>query len=135
MVNPADPREMYSNQEKIGEGAAAEIFKATDPDGNEVAIKKMKLTPQNTKLFTSEIIIMKSAAHENVVKYYDSFIVDKNILWVVMELMTGGCITDMLEVFEEFPLGESQIARICLDVRTFFSFKKPFFCTLNLSFQ
>lgn len=116
LVNPADPREIYSNEEKIGEGAAAEIFKATDPNGNQVAIKKMKLTPQNSKLITSEIIIMKSAAHENVVKYYDSYIIDKNMLWVVMELMTGGCITDILEAFEEFPLEESHIARICLDV-------------------
>jgi len=115
LVNPADPREIYTNESKIGEGAAAEIYKATDPQGRDVAIKKMKLTPANTTLFTSEILIMKNANHPNIVEYYDSFIVDKNILWVVMELMTGGCITDILEAFEEFPLNESHIARICLD--------------------
>ena len=76
----------------------------------------MKLTPQNTKLFTSEIVIMKNAAHFNIVDYFDCFIVDKNILWVVMELMTNWCITDILDAWDELKPTEEQIARICLDV-------------------
>jgi len=48
------------------------------------------------------------------VEYNDSFIVDNNKLWVVMELMDGGCLTDVLEQFDRVKLDESQISHVCL---------------------
>ena len=76
----------------------------------------MKLTAQNTKLITAEIAIMKSAVHPNVVDYYDSYLVDESVLWVSMELMSSGSITDILDAFDEYQVEETHIARICLDV-------------------
>jgi len=61
----------------------------------------------------TEINIMKSSKHENIVEYIDSFIVENNKLWVVMELMDGGCLTDVLEQFEFVRLNEAQIAYAC----------------------
>jgi serine/threonine protein kinase len=67
---------------KIGEGAAGEVFVATDSrDGQQVAIKKMALRADNMKLLVTEIGIMKDSQHENITGYFDSFIVDNN-LWV-----------------------------------------------------
>ena len=117
LVSEQDPREIYKDQEKIGSGSVAEVYRATDPSGRIVALKKMKLTAQNTKLITSEIVIMQEAAHPNVVEYYDSYLLDQNILWVAMEFMPSGCVTDILDAWEEYKLDERHIARICLDVR------------------
>lgn len=55
---------------------------------------------------------MKTSDHPNIVKYHDSFLVN-NSLWVVMEFMDGGCLTDILEEYDTVPLSESQIAYIC----------------------
>jgi len=57
---------------------------------------------------------MKESIHPNVVRYQDSFIVDQNFLWVVMELMDGGCLTDVLEMYDQLPLSETQVAYVCL---------------------
>jgi serine/threonine protein kinase len=82
--------------------------------GRDVAIKKMPLTPQNAKLLCTEISIMKTSKHPNIVEYIDAFLVDDK-LWVVMEFMGGGCLTEILEQFEHIQLTEEQIALICLD--------------------
>jgi hypothetical protein len=120
LVSPPAHKEFYSNLNKIGEGAAGEVFIADWAEkGIEVAIKTMTITQENVHLLCTEINIMKSSKQENIVEYIDSFIVeakDNNPtkLWVVMELMDGGCLTDVLEQFERVRLDESQIAHVCL---------------------
>jgi len=110
LVNKGDPTELYINPKLVGEGAAGQVYLATNAQTREqVAIKKMELTAQNIKLLTSEIHIMKESTHENVVHYYDSFRVE-NQLWVVMEYMGGGCLTEILEQFEYVKMNEKQIA-------------------------
>lgn len=74
----------------------------------------MPLSNQNVELVTTEISIQKSCNHHSIVEYFDSYLV-KNELWVVMEFMGGGCLTDILDQFESVRLSESHIARICLD--------------------
>lgn len=112
LINHADPQSIYTNMKKIGEGAAGEVFVATDSrNGQQVAIKKMALRPDNMKLLVTEIGIMKDSNHENITSYFDSFIVDNN-LWVAMELMGGGCLTEVLEQFESVQMNEEQIARV-----------------------
>eukprot|EP01130_Rhizamoeba_saxonica_P000660 TRINITY_DN10606_c0_g1_i1.p1 TRINITY_DN10606_c0_g1~~TRINITY_DN10606_c0_g1_i1.p1 ORF type:complete len:422 (+),score=132.41 TRINITY_DN10606_c0_g1_i1:31-1296(+) len=109
----ADPYDLYTDIEKIGEGAAGEVYCAIDIGTNdEVAIKQIPLNASNMRLLASETSIMKSSVHENIVKYMDSYIV-KNTLWVVMELMDGGCLTEILEQFQVLQLSEAEIAYVC----------------------
>jgi len=114
LVNKVDnPRELYVNLEKCGEGAAGEVFLATEKStSRQIAIKKMDLGKENAKLLVTEISIMKTSRHESIIEYIDSFAVDGQ-LWVVMEFMDGGCLTDILEEYESVQLTELQIAYIC----------------------
>eukprot|EP01125_Pyxidicula_operculata_P016771 TRINITY_DN57_c0_g2_i1.p1 TRINITY_DN57_c0_g2~~TRINITY_DN57_c0_g2_i1.p1 ORF type:complete len:492 (-),score=114.93 TRINITY_DN57_c0_g2_i1:177-1652(-) len=113
----SDPvrRDGYTDFVKIGEGAAGEVYLANSKErGGKVAVKKMPVNSENVKLLCTEIVIMKESKHDNIVEYIDSFIVENNQLWVVMELMDGGCLTDVLEQFDNVRLNEGQIAHVCL---------------------
>jgi serine/threonine protein kinase len=82
--------------------------------GKKVAIKQMELSEQPRKeLIVNEIVVMKESHHPNVVNYLDSFLVKSSELWVIMEYMEGGALTD---VIENNKLSEVQIAAICLEV-------------------
>lgn len=95
--------------------ASGMVFVAkTLATGKKVAIKQMDLAQQPRKeLIVNEIIVMKESEHPNVVNYLEAFLVKSSELWVVMEFMEGGALTD---VIENNKLQEDQIAAICLEV-------------------
>jgi len=79
-------------------------------NGKIVAIKKMELSRQPRKeLIISEIEVMRECRHANIVNYVESYLVS-NELWVVMEYLEGGALTD---VVTETVLNEAQMAGIC----------------------
>lgn len=83
--------------------------------GKKVAIKQMDLSAQPRKeLIVNEILVMKESQHSNIVNFLDSFLIKGTDLWVVMEFMEGGALTD---VIENNTLEEDQIASICFEVR------------------
>lgn len=82
--------------------------------GKKVAIKQMDLAQQPRKeLIVNEIVVMKESHHPNVVNFLDAFLIKTDELWVVMEYMEGGALTD---VIENNKLHENQISAICLEV-------------------
>lgn len=116
LVSKKDPHSLYKDMEKIGEGAAGEVFSAISiATGKQCAVKKMEINGENMKLLITEIGIMKTSHHENIVDYCDSYMIDDRQLWVVMEYMNGGCLTDILELFEDIKMTEYQIAACCRD--------------------
>ena len=56
---------------------------------------------------------MKESQHPNIVNFLESYLVKGNELWVVMEYMEGGALTD---VIENNTLEEDQISSISLEV-------------------
>ena len=82
--------------------------------GAVVALKQMNLTQQPKKeLIINEILVMRDNQQKNIVNYVDSFLSGDD-LWVVMEYLAGGSLTD---VVTETILNEAQIAAICKEVR------------------
>ncbi|KAI9464232.1 Pkinase-domain-containing protein [Boletus coccyginus] len=93
----ADPTKLYRNLVKIGQGASGGVYTAFQVGTNlSVAIKQMDLDKQPKKdLIINEILVMRASRHPNIVNYIDSFL-HKNDLWVVMEYMEGGSLTDVV---------------------------------------
>ncbi|WVQ83980.1 hypothetical protein IAT38_006125 [Cryptococcus sp. DSM 104549] len=114
VVSKEDPSMLYSKIKKVGQGASGMVFVAkTLATDKKVAIKQMDLAQQPRKeLIVNEIIVMKESQHPNVVNFLDAFLVRSSELWVVMEYMEGGALTD---VIENNKLSEGQISAICLE--------------------
>jgi len=111
-----DPRDVYDSFDKIGEGAGGEVFICFDIKTKEsVAIKKIEISKQNLQLLIAEIYIMKACVHKNIVRFYDCYLLD-GFLWVAMEFMSAGSLTDILEIFEYMQLNEEHIAYICKEI-------------------
>uniref|UniRef100_V9L547 non-specific serine/threonine protein kinase n=1 Tax=Callorhinchus milii TaxID=7868 RepID=V9L547_CALMI len=111
VVNAGDPREYLDNFIKIGEGSTGIVCIATEkPTGKQVAVKKMNLRKQQRReLLFNEVVIMRDYHHDNVVDMYNSYLVGDE-LWVVMEYLAGGSLTD---VVTETCMDEGQIAAVC----------------------
>ena len=114
ICSTGDPMKKYKNLNKIGQGASGGVYKATDVATNHcVAIKQMNLEQQPKKdLIINEILVMKDSKHKNIVNFLDSFL-RQGDLWVIMEYMEGGSLTDVVT----FNLmTEGQIAAVCREV-------------------
>ena len=132
VVSQSNPLESYNKQKKIGQGASGSVYvariKDNAPSGTardivrqfgpraQVAIKQMDLRSQPRKeLIVNEIIVMKESRHDNIVNFLDAFLQEDTFeLWVVMEFMEGGALTDVID--NNPSIQEDQIATICLEV-------------------
>nr|XP_032833632.1 serine/threonine-protein kinase PAK 3-like isoform X1 [Petromyzon marinus] len=111
IVSVGDPNKKYARFEKIGQGASGTVYTAMDTTtGHEVAIKQMNLQAQPKKeLIVNEILVMRENQNQNIVNYLDSYLVEDE-LWVVMEYLAGGSLTD---VVTETLMDEGHIAAVC----------------------
>ncbi|XP_014673802.1 PREDICTED: serine/threonine-protein kinase PAK 3-like isoform X2 [Priapulus caudatus] len=114
IVSVGDPNRKYTKMEKIGQGASGTVYTAIETaTGMEVAIKQMNLSQQPKKeLIINEILVMRENKNPNIVNYLDSYLVGEE-LWVVMEYLAGGSLTD---VVTETCMDEGQIAAVCREV-------------------
>ena len=114
ICTPGDPTEKYYNLNKIGQGASGGVYTAYESGSdNCVAIKQMNLDLQPKKdLIINEILVMKDSKHKNVVNFLDSYLHGLD-LWVVMEYMEGGSLTDVVTYNI---MSEGQIAAVCREV-------------------
>ena len=140
VVSKEKPLESYNKQKKIGQGASGSVYVARIREGAsspmarrilqengpraQVAIKQMDLRNQPRKeLIVNEIIVMKDSKHPNIVNFLDAFLQEEQSeLWVVMEFMEGGALTDVID--NNPTITEDQIATICFEVCNPFQFTK-----------
>ncbi|KAK6834457.1 Pkinase-domain-containing protein [Apiospora arundinis] len=111
ICSEGDPREIYRNFTKIGQGASGGVYTGNTRTSNQlVAIKQMNLEQQPKKdLIINEILVMKDSSHPNIVNFIDSYL-SGGELWVIMEYMEGGSLTDVV-TFNI--MTEGQIASVC----------------------
>ncbi|PAV61573.1 hypothetical protein WR25_03125 isoform I [Diploscapter pachys] len=114
IVTIGNPDRKYKKIDKIGSGASGSVYTAIEVNtGFEVAIKQMNLKDQPKKeLIINEILVMRENKHANIVNYLDSYLVGEE-LWVVMEYLAGGSLTD---VVTECQMEEGMIAAVCREV-------------------
>ncbi|KXT05150.1 hypothetical protein AC579_6362 [Pseudocercospora musae] len=131
VVTLSNPLESYNKQKKIGQGASGSVYVARIRENApsktaqdlikqygpraQVAIKQMDLRSQPRKeLIVNEIIVMKESRHDNIVNFLDAFLQEDTFeLWVVMEFMEGGALTDVID--NNAAITEEQIATICYE--------------------
>jgi p21-activated kinase 1 len=76
-------------------------------------IKQVDLyTQPNKELIVNEALVMRALHHENIVHYFDSFLFN-NEIWIAMEYMKGGCLT---EVISANLMTEGQIAAVSREI-------------------
>ncbi|SSD62069.1 related to Serine/threonine-protein kinase CLA4 [Saccharomycodes ludwigii] len=114
-----DPSTYFEMVEKAGQGASGSVYLAKriklppsegnvrqskfyeeEPPqiGDKVAIKQMILSKQPRKeLIVNEILVMRDSRHRNIVNFLEAYLKTEDDLWVVMEYMEGGSLTDIIE--------------------------------------
>ncbi|XP_064260635.1 serine/threonine-protein kinase PAK 1-like [Passer domesticus] len=110
MVKMENPMMKYTNLEYIGRGTFGDVCKALDTaTGGEVAIKKITLQELIRREVTfKELMVMKINKHLNIVNYLKSYLLGDE-LWLVMEYMDGGALSD---VINETHMSEREIAAV-----------------------
>lgn len=106
----------YTVLQPIGKGAYAEVYLVEDDKGMAYAMKVMKnidrLTPSQLKHIKTEIKVMKTLKHPNVIR--SRFILaSKRKLYIVMDYIGGG---NLLELLQKQRLSVAQATQFFIQV-------------------
>ena len=109
LICKGDPSTLFTGLTKLGEGASGTVFLGTDKrSGKQVAIKTCAASDLvNLK---TEIALQKLSVHPNIVSYIETYL-HKDQLWIVLEFVHGGPLTEVLGPTIVVP--EDKIAYVC----------------------
>jgi len=109
-----DPIQIFSKLIKLDEGMFGVVYKAKyNKTGQNCALKIIPLK-KDTKIeqIEQEIAMMDLCEHENIVKYFGTYAKGTD-LWIGMELMDGGKLTDIIL---QTKFNEIEISFVCQKV-------------------
>ncbi|CAO3627670.1 unnamed protein product [Cunninghamella echinulata] len=109
-----NPALVYQSFSQIGEGASGVVFKGQNHQGTSVAIKRIRLYshPRHDLLLNEITIAKKPRYHPNIVQHIESYLWS-NSIWMIMEYMDGGNLTDVVSFRSLF---ETEIGVISREV-------------------
>ena len=111
-IKKADPNKFYKRIRKLGEGASGVVFEAIQKKtGKRCAIKMTDI--QELEQVKTEICMQTMCGHPNVVSYIETFQTSDHV-WMVMEFVEGGPLTDLVGVGKKWQ--ESHIAYVCREM-------------------
>ncbi|KAL9698435.1 hypothetical protein quinque_001876 [Culex quinquefasciatus] len=122
ICNMSDPLERYEKTVEVGKGASGVVFIAVDRQTNQkVAIKTIDMKNQSSKeSILNEINVLMDFNNKNLVNFLEAYYLEaEDHLWVILEYMDGGPLTD---VVTETVMKDRQIAAVCREVLQAISF-------------
>lgn len=114
-LDEGDPNELYKDLKQIGEGSSGTVYKGVDGSGEKIAVKIIGFKEKSRKeieALQNEILMQKTSGHANIVQYRGAYMQNQQ-LWVVMEYLNGGSLTDVISVCK---MTEPQIAAVCKEI-------------------
>ncbi|KAK8829935.1 hypothetical protein WA577_001326 [Blastocystis sp. JDR] len=118
-IREEDPLKVYVNiNQRLGEGASGTVYKGTDSiTGERIALKVAPAS--DLKNLKNELALQRMCNQQNIVSIRDCYLWNDK-LWIAMELMDAGCLTEILGPDIDFP--ETHIAYVCKNVLTALSY-------------
>eukprot|EP01105_Mastigella_eilhardi_P028391 TRINITY_DN931_c0_g1_i3.p1 TRINITY_DN931_c0_g1~~TRINITY_DN931_c0_g1_i3.p1 ORF type:complete len:1231 (+),score=313.08 TRINITY_DN931_c0_g1_i3:395-3694(+) len=114
VTTTAEVMNQYGKLTHISGGAVGEIYVTVHKTTKKkVAVKVMKISDKNAKQVATEISVLKSSQHPNMVRFYDCFYKPADAqVWALLEFMDAGSLAGLIDD-RRTGLVESHIAYIC----------------------
>eukprot|EP01061_Rhynchopus_euleeides_P006794 TRINITY_DN15818_c0_g5_i1.p1 TRINITY_DN15818_c0_g5~~TRINITY_DN15818_c0_g5_i1.p1 ORF type:complete len:427 (+),score=172.72 TRINITY_DN15818_c0_g5_i1:280-1560(+) len=111
LLTEGNPQHVFSKLRKLDAGSQGEVYRAINEKGTAVALKKIFIKDHKKEIpaLENEISMLKSSRHPNIINYYSCHR-KENTLWIAMELMNGGKLTDLIE--EGYKFKEEEVSFI-----------------------
>ena len=113
LVDGDTPDALFGTLIKIGAGGFGDVYKGVHVESHAtVAIKQILLEGENVDMvgLQNEIAMMKIVSHPNIVKFEGAYLENESMLWICMEFIDAGALTDVI-AFRE--MSEPEIAYVC----------------------
>ncbi|KAG9148753.1 hypothetical protein Leryth_013429, partial [Lithospermum erythrorhizon] len=85
----------FRSENFIGRGGSSQVYKGSLPDGRELAVKILKSSEDVLKQYVSEIQIITTLSHKNIISLVGFCFEDNNLL-LVYDLLTRGSLEENL---------------------------------------
>uniref|UniRef100_A0A1I8GS61 Protein kinase domain-containing protein n=1 Tax=Macrostomum lignano TaxID=282301 RepID=A0A1I8GS61_9PLAT len=112
----ADPLLTWAREEKLGDGAFGEVFRARhQQSGQQAAIKQVSIDSDEDLMESmAEVSVLAKCSHANITRLMDAFL-HSGKLWLCLEFCEFGALDSVMMELDR-GLSESQIQFVCLEM-------------------